>query len=62
MLFVKTDLLFNRYRSVPPVNTLILGSGIRPYMGFHYALEGGNTPLLQDVAKAVANKIKSALP
>ncbi|KAJ0175608.1 hypothetical protein K1T71_008767 [Dendrolimus kikuchii] len=50
------------YRSVPPVNTLILGSGVKPYVGFHYALEGGNTPLLQDVAKAVANKIKSALP
>lgn len=50
------------YRSVPPVNTLILGTGVKPYVGFHYALEGGNTPLLQDVAKAVANKIKSALP
>lgn len=50
------------YRSVPPVNTLILGAGVKPYIGFHYALEGGTTPPLQDVARAVANKIKSALP
>ncbi|RVE41337.1 hypothetical protein evm_014014 [Chilo suppressalis] len=50
------------YRSVPPVNSLILGAGTKPYVGFHYALEGGTTPPLQDVARAVANKIKSALP
>ncbi|CAG9785571.1 unnamed protein product [Diatraea saccharalis] len=50
------------YRSVPPVNSLILGAGAKPYIGFHYALEGGTTPPLQDVARAVANKIKSALP
>ncbi|XP_028156168.1 rab3 GTPase-activating protein regulatory subunit [Ostrinia furnacalis] len=50
------------YRSVPPVNSLILGVGAKPYVGFHYALEGGTTPPLHDVARAVANKIKSALP
>ncbi|XP_047990659.1 rab3 GTPase-activating protein regulatory subunit isoform X1 [Leguminivora glycinivorella] len=50
------------YRSIPPMNTLILGAGTRPFLGFHYALEGGTAPPLQDVARAVANKIKSALP
>ncbi|KAI8422328.1 hypothetical protein MSG28_006198 [Choristoneura fumiferana] len=50
------------YRSIPPMNTLILGAGVKPYVGFHYALEGGTTPPLQDVARAVAHKIKSALP
>ncbi|KAI5632356.1 rab3 GTPase-activating protein regulatory subunit [Phthorimaea operculella] len=50
------------YRSIPPVNSLILGAGATPYVGFHYALEGGTTPPLQDVARAVANRIKSALP
>ncbi|XP_013142683.1 PREDICTED: rab3 GTPase-activating protein regulatory subunit [Papilio polytes] len=50
------------YRSIPPVNSLILTVGTSPYTGFHYALEGGTTPPLQDVARAVANKIKSALP
>lgn len=55
-------IIYCRYRSIPPVNTLILTSGIAPFMGFHYALEGGTTPPLQDVARAVANKIKSALP
>jgi hypothetical protein len=55
-------LFFFRYRSVPPVNSLILGTGAKPYVAFHYALDGGTTPPLQDVARAVANKIKSALP
>ncbi|XP_041984999.1 rab3 GTPase-activating protein regulatory subunit isoform X2 [Aricia agestis] len=50
------------YRSIPPMNNLILTTGVSPYIGFHYALEGGTTPPLQDVARAVANKIKSALP
>lgn len=50
------------YRSIPIVRTLILASGVDPYIGFHYAIEGGNAPKLQDVATAVANKIKSALP
>ncbi|KAM3964297.1 LOW QUALITY PROTEIN: rab3 GTPase activating protein [Aphomia sociella] len=50
------------YRSIPPVNTLILGAGVKPYVGYHYALEGGTIPPLHDVARAVANKIKSALP
>ncbi|KAL4715515.1 hypothetical protein ACJJTC_009141 [Scirpophaga incertulas] len=50
------------YRSVPPINSLILAAGFKPYIGFHYALEGGVTPPLHDVARAVANKIKSALP
>lgn len=47
---------------MPPVNTLVLGTGVNPYIGFHYAMEGGNAPPLQDVARAVAHKIKSALP
>ncbi|XP_050673797.1 rab3 GTPase-activating protein regulatory subunit isoform X2 [Leptidea sinapis] len=50
------------YRSVPPVNSLIVAAGEAPYVGFHYAVEGGTAPPLQDVARAVANKIKSALP
>ncbi|XP_013187310.1 rab3 GTPase-activating protein non-catalytic subunit [Amyelois transitella] len=50
------------YRSVPAINYLILGAGVKPYVGFHNALEGGTTPPLQDVARAVAHKIKSALP
>lgn len=59
---LSNDTSYYRYRSVPPVNTLILGAGVKPYVGFHYALEGGTAPPLQDVARAVANKIKSALP
>lgn len=32
------------------------------FLGYHYALEGVNQPVLSDVAKAVASKLKSAIP
>lgn len=51
-----------RYRAVAPSNTLIVGAGVRPYIGFHYGIEGVAQPVLSDVAKAVANKLKSSLP
>lgn len=51
-----------RYRTMPPHNTLVLAAGSKPFLGFHYALEGGSQPVLSDVAKALANKFKSALP
>lgn len=51
-----------RYRAMPPHNTLVLGAGSKPCLGFHYALDGGTQPVLSDVAKAVASKLKSALP
>lgn len=51
-----------RYRAMPPHNTLVMAAGAKPFLGFHYALEGGAQPVLSDVAKAVANKLKSALP
>ncbi|KAK9880061.1 hypothetical protein WA026_008575 [Henosepilachna vigintioctopunctata] len=51
-----------RIRSAPPLSTLVLGAGSKPFLGFHYAVEGVNVPVLSDVAKAVAYKLKSALP
>lgn len=51
-----------RYRAMPPHNTLVLAAGSKPFLAFHYALEGGAQPVLSDVAKAVATKLKSALP
>lgn len=54
---------YAKYRSAPPQNSLVLGAGVKPYLGFHYAKEGGYVqPVLADVARAVASKIKSALP
>ncbi|XP_077284837.1 rab3 GTPase activating protein [Arctopsyche grandis] len=54
---------FVGYRSFAPHNTVVVGVGARPYVGFHQALEGGSVqPLINDVARAVASKIKSALP
>lgn len=51
-----------KYKNAPPQNSLVLGGGVKPYLGFHYAKEGYIQPVLADVARAVAGKIKSALP
>lgn len=53
---------YAKYKSAPPQNSLVLGAGVKPYLGFHYAKEGYIQPVLADVARAVASKIKSALP
>lgn len=49
------------YRSSAPQTSLIVASGKKPFVGFHYALEGGAPPVLTDMAKVVANKLKSAI-
>ncbi|CAG9859930.1 unnamed protein product [Phyllotreta striolata] len=51
-----------KYRTMPPNSTLVIGAGSKPFLGYHYALEGGGQPVLSDVAKAVASKLKSTLP
>lgn len=53
---------YARYKSAPPLNALVIGVGQKPYAGFHWAKEGFMQPVLADVARAVASKIKSALP
>uniref|UniRef100_A0A182NQE9 Rab3 GTPase-activating protein regulatory subunit n=1 Tax=Anopheles dirus TaxID=7168 RepID=A0A182NQE9_9DIPT len=53
---------FAKYRHAAPQNSLIIAAGSKPYVGFHYAKEGFTQPVLADVARAVASKIKSALP
>lgn len=47
---------------MPPHNTLVLAAGSKPFLGYHYALEGAAQPVLSDIAKVVTNKLKSALP
>lgn len=49
------------YRSSAPQHNLVLATGKRPFLGFHYALEGGNAPVLSDVAIAMASKLASAI-
>lgn len=49
------------YRSSAPQHSLVMASGKRPFVGFHYALEGGSTPVLSDVAIAMASKVASAI-
>lgn len=50
-----------KYRTIAPHNNLVVGVGTKPYVGFHYAIEGVVQPVLSDVAKAVTNKLKSAI-
>lgn len=50
------------YRSSAPYNNLVLAAGSRPFLGYQYATEGAILPVFSDVAKAVATKLKSALP
>lgn len=49
------------YRSSAPRHCLVLATGKRPFVGFHYALEGGNAPVLSDVAIAMASKLANAI-
>ncbi|XP_031368306.1 rab3 GTPase-activating protein non-catalytic subunit isoform X3 [Apis dorsata] len=49
------------YRSSAPQHNLVLATGKRPFVGFHYALEGGSVPVLSDVAIAMASKLANAI-
>uniref|UniRef100_A0A1B6DPT0 Rab3-GAP regulatory subunit N-terminal domain-containing protein n=3 Tax=Clastoptera arizonana TaxID=38151 RepID=A0A1B6DPT0_9HEMI len=49
------------YRPTPPQSSLVIAVGNKPFIGFHYAIEGRNTPILSDVAKAMATKLKSTI-
>ena len=49
------------YRSSAPQTSLIIAAGKKPYVGFHYALEGEKRPLFENVTKAMVNKAKSVL-
>ncbi|KAL4238914.1 Rab3 GTPase-activating protein non-catalytic subunit [Mactra antiquata] len=47
-------------RPTPPAASVYLLSGMGPYLGFFYAIEGSTQPILSEVAFAVASKLKSA--
>ncbi|XP_075225489.1 rab3 GTPase activating protein isoform X2 [Lycorma delicatula] len=49
------------YRPTPPQSSLVIATGSKPFVGFHYAIEGSSAPVLTDVAKAMATKLKSAI-
>ncbi|KAG7206612.1 hypothetical protein KM043_000293 [Ampulex compressa] len=49
------------YRSSAPQHNLVIATGKRPFIGFHYALEGGAAPDLSDVAIAMASKLANAI-
>lgn len=53
---------YSKYNSALPHGILVIGVGQKPYTGFHWATKGFVQPVLSDVAKAVASKIKWALP
>lgn len=63
LLVASTSKGFNsRCSNVPPNNTVVMAAGSKPFLGYHFAFEGGGMPVLSDVAKAVAMKLKSTLP
>ncbi|KAH0534432.1 rab3 GTPase-activating protein non-catalytic subunit isoform X1 [Cotesia glomerata] len=49
------------YRSSAPQHNLVMATGKRPYVGFHFALEGGTAPVLSDVAIAMASSLANAI-
>lgn len=49
------------YRSSAPQHSLVIATGKRPFVGFHYALEGCAAPVLSDVAIAMASKLANAI-
>lgn len=53
---------YAKYRAAPPQNSLVLTTGLKPYVGFNYAKEGFAQPALQDIARVATSFIKSALP
>lgn len=51
-----------KYRAAPPQNSLVIGIGIKPYIGYYFAKEGFSQPVFQDIARMATSLIKSALP
>ncbi|XP_063235843.1 rab3 GTPase-activating protein non-catalytic subunit isoform X2 [Bacillus rossius redtenbacheri] len=49
-------------RSSAPRSTVVVAAGSRPFVGFHHAVEGEAPPVLADMAKALASRIKSTIP
>lgn len=49
------------YRSSIPQHNLVMATGKRPFIGFHYALREGNAFILSDVAVAMASKLVNAI-
>lgn len=49
------------YKPSPPQSSLVVAAGNKPFVGFHYIVEGSNVPVLTDVVKAVGTKLKSAI-
>lgn len=49
------------YRSSAPQHNLVMATGKRPFIGFHYALEGASAPLLSEVAVVMASKLANAI-
>ncbi|KAK0157715.1 hypothetical protein PV328_011418 [Microctonus aethiopoides] len=48
------------YRSSAPQHNLIISTGKRPYVGFHFAIEGSAAPILSDFALAMAHSFATA--
>jgi hypothetical protein len=47
-------------KSSAPAHSLVVATGRKPYVGYHYTFEGNSQPILLGVARAMANTIKSS--
>lgn len=47
-------------KSSAPAHSLVVATGRKPYVGYHYTFEGSSQPILLGVARAMANTIKSS--
>ncbi|XP_065207798.1 rab3 GTPase-activating protein non-catalytic subunit isoform X2 [Planococcus citri] len=50
-----------KYQNNPPHCHLFAAVGSKPFIGFHYAFENDSQPILSELTKAVATKLKSAI-
>jgi Rab3 GTPase-activating protein non-catalytic subunit len=47
-------------KSSAPAHDLVIATGRKPYVGYHYTVKGTTQPLIMGVAKAVSNALNSS--
>lgn len=47
-------------KSSAPAHDLVIATGRKPYVGYHYTIKGTTQPLIAGVAKAVSNALSSS--
>lgn len=53
--------LYAKQRQNPPTASVLITVGLNPFVGFYHAHESQATPVLAEMAYAVASKVKSSI-